>query len=327
MPYLVQKNDDQWCVYRQDDGGGATGSALGCHDEEDDAKQQMAALYANEPEASKAIKFVADSDDVIEGIGMPFGGPFNGRDLQGEFFSAKTDFAFDWFEERPLLYEHGFDGAFSPAVVGRVKSWRTDPDVGVWFEAQLETAHQYYEAIKELVKKNKLFASSGALSHLIAGNARTGEITRWPWVELSLTTRPANPMAQLDFATAKKHFESAGIDAQKLDTEIAIKSFDTALLIETPIKGHANIVADIAGLLLERTKDLHQRRRDEGRDLSDSNKVAIGESLEALKFLVDGLQAIIVEGDADDEGTKGPSDADRARQLQLAGAFVAIMPS
>ena len=49
------------------------------------------------------------------------------------------------------------------------------------------------------------------MGHLVRKNAKTGEITTWPWIELSMTPTPANLYATLDFATAKSHFKSAGL--------------------------------------------------------------------------------------------------------------------
>ena len=42
-PWHIEKREDEWCVIKNDDGKSA-----GCHDSEDKAKAQMAALYANE---------------------------------------------------------------------------------------------------------------------------------------------------------------------------------------------------------------------------------------------------------------------------------------
>lgn len=326
MPYEIRGNGDQWCVYKE-----GTDDSIGCHDTEAEANRQMAALYAAEPEAKMAIKFVANSDDTIEGIAMPFGGPFNGRDLEGESFTAKTDFALDWFAERPLLYEHGFDKDMGTSVVGRVKRWGIDEKVGVWFEAQLDKAHRYYEAIQKLIEQGKLFVSSGALSYMTE-RKETGEITRWPWVELSLTPRPANPMATLDFATAAKHFDDAGLKVmwsavkENLDDKSHITVFAKAIL-ETSLKEHADTVANMADSLVERTKDLCQRRSGEGRSLSIANKAGISESVAALKLAVEWLQSVIAEDASVGRTKDANNDADRARQLALAEAFIVLLPS
>src|SRR5690242_12892839 len=53
------------------------------------------------------VKFAKGADDLIIGVGAPWGGPFNGRDIDGEYFTKSTDFCDEWFAERPLLYNHG----------------------------------------------------------------------------------------------------------------------------------------------------------------------------------------------------------------------------
>jgi hypothetical protein len=53
MPYMIQKDGEQFCVYKQGEDGKAMGESLGCHDAEADAKKQLAALYANVPDATE----------------------------------------------------------------------------------------------------------------------------------------------------------------------------------------------------------------------------------------------------------------------------------
>lgn len=54
MPYSKSQgggscNTDEWAVL------GPEGKTMGCHATEDDADRQLAALYANEPEARSAV--------------------------------------------------------------------------------------------------------------------------------------------------------------------------------------------------------------------------------------------------------------------------------
>lgn len=144
---------------------------------------------------STAVKFAEGSDNIIEGLALPFGGPFAGKDLDGEAFGPDTDFAFDWFPEegRPVIYEHGLEGAMKTALVGR-QIERVAQDVGHWVKVQLDKRNRYYEAIAKMVREGKLAFSSGSLSHLVEVED-SGSIKTWPWVELSLTTTPANPDA------------------------------------------------------------------------------------------------------------------------------------
>ncbi len=162
-----------------------------------------------------AVKFVEGSADTIEGLILPFGGPMGGRDLTGTFFTKETDFCRDWFPDggRPGLYRHGFDPAMKTAVIGREIGGRDD-DKGHWLQAQLDTSAEYWGEIRELVDQGKLFLSSGAVDHLVDVKEATGEIRRWPWVEWSLTTKPANP----DQPAVREH--------GRMLPGYAVKSFD-----------------------------------------------------------------------------------------------------
>lgn len=137
---------------------------------------------------ARAIKFVGP--DTIEGLAMPFG-----MDTDGEQFTKSTDLCIDWFGEsgRPLLYNHGLDRAMKAERVGRQTEYEVREE-GIWAQSQLDANVRYRKAIDALIEKGAIGYSSGAYAHLATKNA-SGEITRWPWVELSLTPFPAHPGA------------------------------------------------------------------------------------------------------------------------------------
>jgi hypothetical protein len=182
-------------------------------------------LVQTPPATALAVRSAeADAPDQIVGWGMPFGGPINGRDLYGTHFSLKTNFCFDWFPtEHPLLYQHGLDPKTDVAVVGRVKAWETKSD-GVWVQAQLDASSAYHEDIAGLISAGKLYFSSGAMGHLVQEDHKTGEIKRWPWVEMSLTPTPANIYAELEYARVAPHLRSIGIDADAVLATLAAKA-------------------------------------------------------------------------------------------------------
>lgn len=159
-----------------------------------------------------SLKIVDEVKGIIEGLAIPFGGPLGGKDLEGEFFDKDTDLALDWFPEdgRPVLYDHGLDGAVKLSVIGRQISHHIDPDVGVWMQAQLNQAHRYTGAVLQLIAEGAMGLSSGSVSHLMSVE-KSGKITRWPWIEESLTPTPSNPYAMLP-ADAVKHFEPLGLE-------------------------------------------------------------------------------------------------------------------
>ena len=147
------------------------------------------------------IRFVKGSDTLVEGWGMPFFGPFKGpdgigRDFDGEFFSPKTDFLLDWYKsERPTLYHHAHDPQVGTTRLGGVTDFEKRRD-GMWVQSQLDIRSRWYEAVRELIGNDGLSFSSGAHPGGVQ-IAKNGEITRWPWIEMTLTPSPANPYAAI----------------------------------------------------------------------------------------------------------------------------------
>ncbi|MEM9954540.1 MAG: phage major capsid protein [Chloroflexota bacterium] len=131
------------------------------------------------------------------------------RDLQGEFFTPQTDFALDWFEVRPMLYQHGLDGEFKAAVIGRIDSLTAD-EIGIWAEAQLDTHKRYVRAVQRLIDRGILHWSSGSVGHLVEVT-EDGQIKRWPLIEGSLTPTPAEPR-RTDVAHIKTAYDSLGVE-------------------------------------------------------------------------------------------------------------------
>lgn len=160
---------------------------------------------------AKSVKVLDEAQGLIGGWGIPFGGPMEGKDLEGEAFTPDTNFCFDWFpnEGRPLLYEHGMDSKLGLDVIGQQTAKFVDPEQGVWVEAQLNMAHRYASVILDLAKKGILGFSSGALGGYVRRQGT--KITQWPWIEQTLTPRPANPYALVP-PDAVKHLELAGAD-------------------------------------------------------------------------------------------------------------------
>ena len=139
-----------------------------------------------------AVRPQSDDGLTIGGLVIPFGS----KDLQGEYFDAATDLAFDWFpgEGRPVLFHHGLDEDLGASVVGRQIGKSIDED-GVWITAVLDKRSRYVERIRAAMAKGALSWSSGAMAHLAKVLRQTGRIAAWPWVEASLTPTPAHPGA------------------------------------------------------------------------------------------------------------------------------------
>lgn len=152
-----------------------------------------------------AVRFAEGTDDVIEGLAIPFGGPFTIRgrenvDIYGTRFGPETDLHLDWFPQRPVIYHHGQDGELGGSVIGTSRTADiTDYDDGTrkgkWVKAQLDKRHEYYDTIRTLVSEGKLGWSHGTLDYMMKVDGRSGDVADWPLIELTLTPVEANPDA------------------------------------------------------------------------------------------------------------------------------------
>jgi hypothetical protein len=186
----------------------ADGSVEGCHETEAKAKKQMAALYAHETMPMKAEQLGTAKWRVLA---IPFGGPFKGgKDLDGEYFSPRTDIKADWFDKRPVLFQHSKDETVKDATLGTEDDLELEDD-GWWATVWLDRANEYWARVNQLLQSGKMYGSSGALGHLVQKNHRSGEILVWPHIEQTLTPTPANPFSRLVAAKALDHFSDAGI--------------------------------------------------------------------------------------------------------------------
>ena len=248
-----------------------------------------------------AVKFVDGSDNVIEGLAIPFGGPFAGKDLHGEDFGPDTDLALEWFptEGRPVLYNHGLDESVKGAPVGR-QIERTLTDLGHWAKVQLDKRSRYFEAIKELVDKEALAFSSGAIPHLVQAR-KDGHIEHWPWVELSLTPTPANPEAMVYAVKTVDAIEHiAAVKAAIPDPlrEAIDESLD-ASLAGLSYADHSDRVLVSVKAFVERSQEIAHLRAKAGRVLSAANRQRLAQHLESLEGLRKDLARLLEETDPD----------------------------
>lgn len=227
MPYDIFRTgpeDKPYCVHKHDEDGEPIGKPLDCHATEAEAEKQLAAVYAQEEktEAKVAHKgwyaMKALGDWELEVLGVPFGGPDDGKDSQGEFFSHRTDLMLKVGDKRPVLYNHGMDPNNEkmpdPEVIGEAEYIRQD-DQGHWFKVTLDQASQYARRIMDAARKGLARASSGAINYLTRILKNTGEILVWPFSELTLIDKlPGKREPANDYAVAqlKGAFDRAGLE-------------------------------------------------------------------------------------------------------------------
>jgi len=138
--------------------------------------------------AGGAIKSVQRGNGLIEGYLISFGGPAD-TDLEGQWFTPRTDIREDYFRDYPMLFHHGMDSAVGLDPIGRIL--RVDKDnVGWHAKAQLDLHDQYGRQVSELLDLYPLGWSSGSVDHLVV-IADTGEILVWPLFEGTVTPTPA----------------------------------------------------------------------------------------------------------------------------------------
>ena len=168
------------------------------------------------------------------------------KDLTGEFFTPKTEeltAIYDTVGKLPFLYHHGLDEIIKTSVLGVVDTLKAD-SLGLWYEAQLKMAKEYEEYVKKLFGDGKLKTSTQTFPVARRVNEKTGEITRWPIVEITATPTPAEyrmqPIEALksafqevgcnDFACLLKKFGAEEIDGQGAEKARLLVSLESLRL-------------------------------------------------------------------------------------------------
>lgn len=186
-----------------------------------------------------AIKSIGDGD-TVGGYAVLFGSA-DTPDMSNyrDYFTKKTDFwikRFGW--PRPMTYHHGMDkDTRDDPIVGEWTKARVD-DVGIWLEGQLDQAHKYHGAIKELVRRGFLKLSSDSAPQWVVRERQpngTHEIKRWPLLTASPTVSPAEP--RLSGISFKALLDELGMEEEQ---ESATKATDTddrqrAILLEAAL--------------------------------------------------------------------------------------------
>lgn len=195
MPWHVARSSacptsDPWAVIKDE-----TGDIEGCHPSEEAAGRQLTAL--NIAEYGTPAKATILDDDAFRLLAFPFGGPIpspkspRGVDLDGEWFSERTDIKPGWLKARPVDWHHGADSKFGRDVIGKAVDPTVDED-GIWVTVWLDHGARRLNLIKRLAEQGaKLFGSSESVAGMVR-KADTGEILVWPYWRQTLSTSPQN---------------------------------------------------------------------------------------------------------------------------------------
>jgi cation transport regulator ChaB len=247
--------------------------------------------------SSLALK--STGPDTVEGLAIPF----DSYDTDRETFTKSTDLCLEWFGKsgRPLLYDHGLDepGAL---VVGRQEDFEERAD-GLWAQSQLKRNTRYRKAIDRLIDEGALGYSTGAMQHLAKKNAK-GEITRWPWVELSMTPIPAHPATLLHYV--KSSDAIAHLEAVDMDVPPAVKAALVALDEWASSDSDDSLpdglkFADLVDRLSDDGPAWVKARLDwyakSGRVLSAATRERLATHPQALRQLADDLDELLTTAD------------------------------
>lgn len=135
-------------------------------------------------------------DDHFRLLAIPFSGPIEGRDMDRQFFSPRTNIHPDLLPARLVDWHHGADKFMGRTVFGKAILDDEYEDDGWWVEVWLDHGQRRLNTIRRLADEAQkrggevqIFGSSEALWS--KANA-DGEITDWPYWRQTLSTSPQN---------------------------------------------------------------------------------------------------------------------------------------
>ena len=238
MPYTIERQGGEWCVYKADAEGAPTGDTLGCHPSETGAEAQRAALYANEADKGapttheyKELPFEITNLDMtgrtIEGYAAIFGNVDLGNDVihSGAFRKTLAErgnkVRFFWQHDRneplgkPIEMREDAKGLFVKAIVSDTARGRDA--LALLKDGAITGLSIGYDAIPGGTDVSK--AEDGR----VVRNLR--ELRLW---EFSLVSLPMNEQAEV-LALKAAPEQAPTIDLQAERKEALIASLRAAL--------------------------------------------------------------------------------------------------
>ena len=203
--------------------GARCGADEGAPDD-DEAKAIDAAPHLD----GSAVK--AMDDDTIGGYAVLFGNA-DTPDIERDFYTKSTNFWLDDFGwPRPITYHHGMDAATRDnPVIGHWTKAAVD-DTGVWLTGQLDKAHAYYKAIKQLAERGYLKLSSDSAPQWVQRERQPNGanfVKRWPLITASTTVTPMEPRmlpVEVKAFLAEIGYEAIESDSQEAITPDAVEA-------------------------------------------------------------------------------------------------------
>jgi hypothetical protein len=145
----------------------------------------------------RELKATVLDDDSFRLLAIPFGGPIPspanpaGVDLDGEFFTERTDIKAAWFNERPTDWHHGADVTLGRTVIGKAVNLHMEEE-GWWVDVWLKHGERRLALIRQLADRGAQIFGSSESARGLTRKAATGEILVWPYMRQTLSTSPQN---------------------------------------------------------------------------------------------------------------------------------------
>lgn len=156
-----------------------------------------------------AINYISEFDEYHEVpyefdlLSLPYRGPINGKDSDGQYFDETTDFMDGAIDSPPVLYTHAALNGFETDEVGDVVAKRRYDSYGGWDRIRLRKGNPRYNQLKEAHKAKLLGGSTAPVLSVYKANEDTGHIEVWLPGEISLVDMREGYAPRNRFAMAK----------------------------------------------------------------------------------------------------------------------------
>lgn len=157
------------------------------------------------------IKATILDDDHFRLLAIPFTGPLpGGRDLDGQYFTPRTNIYPGLLPARLVDWHHGKDSYMGRTVLGKAVLDEEPEEEGWWVEVWTKHGEKRLDLIRRLAEKQPIYGSSEALWTKAKAD---GEILEWPYWRQTLSTSPQNTHSILRPAAKAvlDDFDTAGI--------------------------------------------------------------------------------------------------------------------
>ena len=250
------------------------------------------------------LKILSETDDhaIIGGYGVVYGG----ADLDGETFTAETDFMLDLVPEKLAFIDHSEDtyvmadgkrvklmGIDEP--VGRVIEVMPD-DTGLYMRLQVEKSNRYWRIVESMLATGKAGLSSGTIGHLARREGKT--ITRWPIVEESITLTPAEPRT-VGSVRRLKHVVESNPELEAVIPQATTgqsERIDLAAATDDAVEGEGKATIEIADMESE------EMSGENVTDPRDAEIKALSERVNQMIELMEKSPALKSAGYTTDDG-------------------------